>query len=461
MALSPTRTVVSSPGKVLLCGGFLVLDRAYTGLTFGIDARIHVVVNDIPTAPGVTLSEIIVKSPQFRDAVWEYSYRQTEEDGGIHLTQLRAAASQRISRNLFVEAALGYVLTYVSTIQPARIQPASVTILADNDYYSAPSDIPCAAGSSNPPKFADFGTPLNKTNKTGLGSSAALVTAFTAALLVHYLPIEEFSLSNDQGKSILHNLAQAAHCAAQGKVGSGFDVASAVYGSCLYRRFSPSILQHHGEPASPGFAKQLKTLVEDTDPKYKWDTEIIKSAVTVPKGIRLVMCDVDCGSETPGMVKKVLAWRSANYEDAERIWKQLQKHNEELAAELVRLGQDQDDNYSALREIIFKARALIREMSQKSDVPIEPPAQTKLLDDCSNVPGVIGGVVPGAGGFDAIALLIEDRAEVLSGLRDYLQDRQADSSSSGQQVGKVNILGVREEMEGVRIEDVSMYAQWT
>ncbi len=87
MTLSPT--AVSAPGKVLLAGGFLVLDRAYTGLTFGLNARIHVIVKEIPATPGVSLSEITVKSPQFRDATWEYGYRQAEQDGGICVTQLR------------------------------------------------------------------------------------------------------------------------------------------------------------------------------------------------------------------------------------------------------------------------------------------------------------------------------------------------------------------------------------
>lgn len=336
-----------------------------------------------------------------------------------------------------------------------------MTILADNDYYTAPSANAPLPASGEQGRFANFGTPLNKTNKTGLGSSAALVTAFAAALLVHYLPSEEFSLSTDAGKAILHNLAQAAHCAAQGKIGSGFDVATAVYGSNLYRRFTPSLLQHHGEPGSPGFAKQIRTLIEDTDPEHKWDTEISKSAVTMPKGIRLVMCDVDCGSETPGMVRKVLAWRKQKADEAENIWKQLQARNEEIAAELVRLGRSQDHNYSKLRQIIFQARGLIREMSQKSGVPIEPPSQTKLLDECSNVPGIIGGVVPGAGGYDAIVLLIEDKQEVFDRLQGFLQRREVDTSNDDQGGGKVSILGVREEMEGVRIEDASVYTQWT
>lgn len=42
--------------------------------------------------------------------------------------------------------------------------------------------------------------------------------------------------------ALLHRVAQAAHTLAQGKVGSGFDVCSAVLGSCRYVRFPPEVL---------------------------------------------------------------------------------------------------------------------------------------------------------------------------------------------------------------------------
>lgn len=80
---------ISAPGKVLLAGGYLVLDRDHTGLVFGLDARIHVHVQKLPTSPGVVLSEIIVRSPQFNDAEWRYGYRETEDQGGIEVVQLK------------------------------------------------------------------------------------------------------------------------------------------------------------------------------------------------------------------------------------------------------------------------------------------------------------------------------------------------------------------------------------
>jgi phosphomevalonate kinase len=82
-------TAVSAPGKVFLAGGYLVLDRAYTALVFGLSARIHILVNDIETGSGVQLSEIVVQSPQFRDATWNYGYHLAEDQEGIQVTQLQ------------------------------------------------------------------------------------------------------------------------------------------------------------------------------------------------------------------------------------------------------------------------------------------------------------------------------------------------------------------------------------
>jgi phosphomevalonate kinase len=370
------------------------------------------------------------------------------------LTPNTRDADLKINHNPFVETALCYALSYVTTVSGNPIiAPAEITILADNDYYSTPSDL-----STTTNRFHNFGVPLSKAHKTGLGSSAALVTSLTAAVLTHYLPTKTFNLSTPESKRRLHNLAQAAHCAAQGKVGSGFDVASAVFGSCLYRRFSPSILATHSEPGSPGFASHLRATVDEAS--ESWDTEVVKDAVKVPSGLRLVMCDVSCGSGTPGMVRNVLDWRKREPAEAERVWKDLQAANESLAREMRALAEIPADaatprDYAPLRACFKSIRKNIRAMGEKSGVPIEPPAQTKLLDACEGVEGVVGGTVPGAGGYDAIALLIEDKQATVDGLLGLFKGWEFKGEVEGG--GKVSMLGVREEMEGVRVEDFKAY----
>ena len=317
--------------------------------------------------------------------------------------------------------------------------------------------------SSSNQRFFDFNVPLHEAHKTGLGSSAALVTAFVAAVLSHYL-FDVIFLNSEVGKTRVHNLSQAAHCAAQGKVGSGFDVAAAVYGSCLYRRFSPSVLENLGELGTKDFSTRLSSVVEDKDPSKSWDMAIDKSRAVIPPGLRILMCDVDCGSETVGMVKKVLLWRKENPKEADLLWKRLQKGNEDLADELRKLTQLPEMTSSSnenLRIILLAIRSFIREMSTKTGVPIEPKVQTELLNACCQISGVIGGVVPGAGGFDAIALLVEDKKDVYGALHNVLDNYKVDAEhGEGASIGRVRLLGVQQEMDGVKVEDPGIYEGW-
>lgn len=88
-------TAVSAPGKVLLTGGYLVLDRAYSGLVLALDARIHALVSAVPENEDISMAsdsepanKIIVRSPQFLDAVWEYAAKGLPGGRGVQVTQL-------------------------------------------------------------------------------------------------------------------------------------------------------------------------------------------------------------------------------------------------------------------------------------------------------------------------------------------------------------------------------------
>lgn len=102
--MTPFRSVtaLSAPGKVLLTGGYLVLDRSYTGTVFALDARIHVIVQQLrkghhrdpspnyiqPEARAPEAEDtVIVRSPQFVDAVWEYGIQRCENGGGVQVVQ--------------------------------------------------------------------------------------------------------------------------------------------------------------------------------------------------------------------------------------------------------------------------------------------------------------------------------------------------------------------------------------
>ena len=69
-----SHTVVSAPGKVLLAGGYLVLDPKYSGVVVATSSRFYTVV--VPAVEDAARTQgpiqIRVRSPQFVDATWIY-----------------------------------------------------------------------------------------------------------------------------------------------------------------------------------------------------------------------------------------------------------------------------------------------------------------------------------------------------------------------------------------------------
>ena len=75
--------VVSAPGKVLIAGGYLVLDPAYSGLVISTTSKFYTIIRPLklesaaPAAAGppAPLPLVRVRSPQFVGAEWTYSVR--------------------------------------------------------------------------------------------------------------------------------------------------------------------------------------------------------------------------------------------------------------------------------------------------------------------------------------------------------------------------------------------------
>lgn len=206
------------------------------------------------------------------------------------------------------------------------------------------------------------------------------------------------------------------------------------------------------------------------------------------------MGDVDCGSSTPSMVKKLLAWRAEDPDHAKEVWDTLEMLNRGLIdlLESLRLTAEEEPGAYVgaldairkhgwrhpheeghphnegercllmLKEIgaqIAQIRVSIREMGEMAGVPIEPRAQTALLDKVEGeVNGVLGGVVPGAGGYDAVAFLLVDHEETVGELKAALgRWNGGDVVGAGTTGEKVKALETREEQEGVRREPLEGY----
>lgn len=412
--------VFSSPGKALLAGGYLVLDPQYEAFVVALSAKMHARITKIEQLSPDDQTEITVSSPQFKNGLWSYK---------IDLAKLPNIDLKESNgrKNPFVKSTILTVLSYLLPKVNYRIL---ITIFSDSGYHSQRDSV-VKSSLNGKMQFAYHTLPITSVPKTGLGSSAGLVTSLTAALFCCYSGPQ--FLTKDASKTLdrLHNLAQVAHCIAQGKVGSGFDVASAVYGSIVYRRFSPSLINSLMELEPSKFASGLKKLVDDTN----WKVEHKQCCLV--KGVHILMGDIAGGSETPKLVSKVNQWKEKDPEYALKVWTELNGANMKLVKcleSLQEVASSKPEEYNQLlsylsdhsakeilsdgsqpllKEVVTSIehiRRYLKIMTVKSGAEIEPDEQTTLLDNCELLKGCLGGVVPGAGGYDAICLLVAEKS---------------------------------------------------
>jgi len=542
----------SAPGKVLISGGYVVLETPNPGLVLAADKRFHSTVSvrsnglhntqESPTAAdGSNLEEedvidIDVHSPQF-DAIYQYSlaYRKSaassETSSNVRIEQRIGENSH--GKNPFVEKTLLLTFLYIHEVlgaepfhnfinqiqnfqqeQPITSNHSSasnsttkshvpllrIKLRADNDFYSQihhlrekgleciplnvldlPPFLPC------PKEEGEDGFTKVIVNKTGMGSSAALVTSLVASLLLFFgiifLPAtteptitietdeasdphsveptttheeEEEGTNNELDLQIAHNLAQICHCYAQGKVGSGFDVSSAIYGSHVYTRFSKSILsellpQSTGHDSSTSIDATLLDIIVTDAENDVWDCTV--KPFSLPQGLELLMADVCGGSETPSMARKVLSWKqSCTTKDELRVWNDLIEGNSQIESCIKTLHNlsiehnnlflevllefscvlgtdwstttydtvDPDSNslhnklivraaviqeLTKLRTSFLLVRKYLKQIGVLAGVSIEPDDQTRLADATMELPGVVAAGVPGAGGNDALFVI--------------------------------------------------------
>ncbi|CAI5485505.1 unnamed protein product [Closterium sp. Naga37s-1] len=134
-------------------------------------------------------------------------------------------------------------------------------------------------------------------------------------------------------EEVVHRVAQVAHCLAQGKAGSGFDVAAGVFGSMCYQRFNPAVMHAlMGAEAAMTVSSISATLRFPL-----WDHTI--APLHLPPGLLLVLGEPGTGgTATPSMLSAVMKWRKQSPEEAEPIWEGLKGANAAVAAALSHLS---------------------------------------------------------------------------------------------------------------------------
>ncbi|XP_076896021.1 phosphomevalonate kinase, peroxisomal-like [Bidens hawaiensis] len=444
--------IASAPGKVLITGGYLILERPNAGLVLSTNARFYAIVKPLydelrPDSWAWSWSDIKLTSPQMgRETMYKMSLK--------HFA-LQCTSSE--ARNPFVEYAVQYAVAAAyatfdnskkDLLQTLILQGFDITILGDNGFYSYRNEIearglpPTPESLASLPPFSCITFNTEESNsqsskpevaKTGLGSSAAMTTAVVAALL-NYLGVVDLSSfsgpRHEENLDVVHIIAQTAHCMAQGKVGSGFDVSSAVYGSHRYVRFSPQVIS-----SAQNAIRALPLEVVADVLKGNWDHE--RTKFSLPPLMNLLLGEPGTGgSSTPSMVGAVKNWQKSDPQNSLHTWKELSEANATLEAKFKLLSKLAEEYWEIYRSVIYSCsmhqpekwtelasetisqeivkalfgardamlniRSHMKLMGMAAGIPIEPDSQTELLDATMNTCGVLLAGVPGAGGFDAV-----------------------------------------------------------
>ena len=238
----------------------------------------------------------------------------------------------------------------------------------------------------------------NKITKSGLGSSAAITVAAVKGVLKIY---------GFEDNEVIHKLAQVAHALATGKVGSGFDIAAATYGSIVYVRYSPEIVKSFPVEYTN---LQLLELINK-----KWDYKIEK--FLLPKQFRIVFATfINEAMITTKAVGSVSEFKLKNNKLYKKLITELNLENEKAINAL--------SNFDSHRflDAFDKGRVLLKKLGSYSNIDIEPDDCTELIEE-SKKNGAFACRLPGAGGKDAIAALCLNEKDEMQ-LRDFWSSKK-------------------------------------
>lgn len=343
----------SAPGKVLWLGGYSVLERPNIGFVTTVNSRVYV------EATRNASRRIEIDAPQFGSRI-----------EGVVETNGRIMADVDDKLKLIftcVEVTLRYVIA-----TGRELGGVSITTKSDPEIL-----------------YKNVG---DKIVKSGLGSSAAVSVAAVGTLL------RLFEI-DDPDNQKTHKLAQLAHSLATGKVGSGFDVASATFGSIIYVRYSPSLITALPKEFSN---EELLSLINS-----EWDYSIEK--MTLPNSLIPVMANFSGeGTSTHVSVSKVFEFKKESMEEYRSIISAINSANLDALKALKRLSETPPED--VVEEFVHAfdvGRAATKELGKKSGVNIEDDYATDLIEE-SKKNGALVAKLPGSGGRDAIVALTKD-----------------------------------------------------
>lgn len=399
----------SSPGKCLLSGGYLILNPKYGGTVLNTATYITTTTNFI-SHPHQTMNEylLITAHSVFYNTTFTFQLTYNTSSNSIELTN-----TTNNNNNVYIYysiySAFYFFLTQLHSNEQRSLLITSLIKTNKQIHIDIQSDY----------RFYSY-SPLNTslTNiKTGLGSSSALISSITSSL---YLFLEFtcnnksninlnkgniISLKDNRIRTLITIASISANNLAQHKIGSSFDIVSSLLGSQIFYKSKTNlnILSNDDFIYNDNTINEINSYINYFDTTYINNISFL-SKLNFP--FKLAMISIECGSDTKILVKKVTEYAKANmttdiFDDP--LFSQLTLINNELITTFTTLSPLISHNN--LKSLCKQYRNIIQQITTTTQIDIEPPILTPLLDDLLSQSSIYYAICPGAGGYDSIAVV--------------------------------------------------------
>ena len=391
-----------APGKILLFGGYAVLEQGNFGYSISTDAHVHAYAK---IEPGM---RVVIEAPQFGSkAIGSLNPNTGQIDFLPYPPEMHLAATS-------VQVAVSFSSGTGHTLH-------GFTLRTENDDAFA-----YKLGGNGEAK-----------SKSGLGSSAAVTVAITSAVM--YLQNVEL-----WEHDALHKASQFAHAHATGKVGSGFDIATATYGDQLYSRYHPKFVT--------GVAKDFSKEDIVNMVKQPWDYKIANDKL--PKLFTISFGNFEGKAAiTKSMVKAVNEFKEKDCSRYNSLIEELNFYDDVAVEALIKVdsGVDVEKNKRTYAEATEEIRKTVKELGKRSNIEIEPDPATKLIRE-TIAAGAFDARLSGAGGYDNIVALLLNGGDITGTL---------DKIHKLWELNGVKPTGIHRNGGGVKLEpiDKSEYAK--
>lgn len=433
--------IIKSPGKSLLSGGYLILDKSKRGLVINIDTYIscesyYLIKGKSNESEKNSLLFNIYS--EYLNQNFNYIVSMDfNNDNELKIFEKNDKDNKWI-KNCIISSLLIYLSknnNFNDLFNSNNKIEINITIKSDYRFYSYSPDN------------------ISQKIKTGLGSSSAFINSLTSNLILTYDKILNKkiypknivikNLVDNNIKAIILGSCLLSNNLSQNKIGSCFDIISSLFGSQIFIQTQQNIFLNSPFYLNEENKSKINNFIEYLKSEYIPNILFLNENNKYLKN-KIYFVSIEIGSDTRIFVKKVLEYANNKKKDKlfdDDLFSQLNALNEKIIN--LFLNNSNIDN-SLIKELCIKYRIILRKISEESKVDIEPGILTPLLDNLIKLDDIIYAICPGAGGYDSIIIMAKDKineSELFKNINDIIDDFNKKNNDNKLNI-KANIIDV-------------------